>query len=447
LFFFLDILLSEYIIYRPFKEETMPDRDIKKRKPFIAASLSFLSTGIGQVYNGQLFMGIMLKTGFLLTLCSFAILVFKSSQELLLWVAVIVIFLLLKLYSMVQAFIEARRSGTDHALKKYNRSYVYIFMTIIFLAMYVALPLLIANFALAEMTSYHPFRSEGAKQRYLAFYDSNAKKWPVDSETRMVDTSYGQTYVRISGPVDAPPLVLMHGANATSLSWIPNIKGLSEDYRTYAVDSIYDLGRSVFTKVFKKPEEFVDWMDELFTALELGDNINLMGLSYGGWLTSQYALKHPERIHNIVLLAPAATVLQLGPGFLKPALISILPHRHFTKKGVYFILEDLFNKNESTRAFAEDWVDHLDLGLRSFKPKMLVSPTVLTDTEWNSLEMPVLFLVGENEKIYSPYEAVKRLNSVALKIKTEIIRGAGHDLSAVQPEIVNQKILDFLGKE
>jgi pimeloyl-ACP methyl ester carboxylesterase len=245
----------------------------------------------------------------------------------------------------------------------------------------------------------------------------------------MIDTSYGQTFVRISGPADAPPFVLMHGANATSLSWMPNIKALSRSYRTYAVDNIYEFGRSEFTKIFKVPNDFVDWMDELFSALDLGDNINMMGLSYGGWLTSQYALKHPEKLDNIVLLAPADTVLPLGVGFIKPALISILPHRHFVKKGVFFILEDLWKKEETSRAFAEQWVDHLDLGLRSFK-----------------LKMPVLFMVGENEKIYPPYEAVERLKSIAPQIKTEIIPGAGHDLSVVQAEMVNQKILDFLEK-
>jgi pimeloyl-ACP methyl ester carboxylesterase len=320
-------------------------------------------------------------------------------------------------------------------------------VTIIFLVMNVAFPLLIAKFALVEMTPYHPFRSDGAKQRYLAFYDTIAKDWPVESETRMIDTSYGQTFVRISGPVDAPPLVLMHGANATSLSWMPNIKALSQNYRTYAVDNIYELGRSVFTQTFKVPDDYVVWMDELFLALDLGSDISMIGMSYGGWLTSQYALNHPEILDNIVLLAPAATVLPLGPGFLGPALLSILPHRHFVKKGMETILADLWKKDEAGQEYAEYWVDHMDLGLRSFKPKMMVSPTVLTDAELKGLKMPVLFMVGENEKIYSPYEAVERLNSFAPQIKTEFIPGAGHDLSVVQADMVNQKILEFLEKK
>jgi pimeloyl-ACP methyl ester carboxylesterase len=78
---------------------------------------------------------------------------------------------------------------------------------------------------------------------------------------------------------------------------------------------------------------------------------------------------------------------------------------------------------------------------------MMVSPTVLTDEELTSLKMPVLYLVGENERIYSAEEAVTRLKKVAPHIKAEIILGAGHDLPVVQSEIVNQKILDFLEKQ
>ena len=50
------------------------------------------------------------------------------------------------------------------------------------------------------------------------------------------------------------------------------------------------------------------------------------------------------------------------------------------------------------------------------------------------------------EKIYSAREAVKRLNTVAPKIETMIIPGAGHDLTLVQAELVNQAILEFFDR-
>ena len=45
---------------------------------------------------------------------------------------------------------------------------------------------------------------------------------------------------------------------------------------------------------------------------------------------------------------------------------------------------------------------------------------------------------------YSAEKAVRRLNTFAPQIKTEIIPGAGHDLTLVQAELVNRKVLEFL---
>lgn len=166
-----------------------------------------------------------------------------------------------------------------------------------------------------QITTYHPFKSEKAKARYLAFYDNEAKKWPVEFETRTVDTYYGQTFLRISGPTSAQPLVLIPGLSASSLMWIPNIKALSEYYRTYALDHIYDNGRSVYMRPITSTDDLVKWLDGLLNALELRDNINLLGISFGGWLTSHYALIFPERLNKIVLLTPTCTVLPVGLSF------------------------------------------------------------------------------------------------------------------------------------
>ena len=84
------------------------------------------------------------------------------------------------------------------------------------------------------------------------------------------------------------------------------------------------------------------------------------------------------------------------------------------------------------------------VGLRCFKLKMPVAPTVLSDEELRSIHMPALFLVGENEVIYPARKAVQRLNAVAPGIKTQIIPHAGHDLTIVQAEMVNELVREFL---
>ncbi len=288
---------------------------------------------------------------------------------------------------------------------------------------------------------YSPFKSPESEEKFLRAYDEEAKAWPVQSESKMINTSYGNTYVRISGSVDAPPLVLLHGMNSNSLMWLPNIEDLSKYYRTYAVDDINGNGRSIATKTLNDVNDFNNWLDELFDALKLGDNINLVGMSYGGWQASQYALKFPNKINKLVLLAPAATVLKVSSKFTVLAIVSLIPMRYFYKSLMYWVMEDAVKKDEKTM---EKTVNFMYFASKCFKMRQPVAPTVLDDTELKSMEMPVLYMVGENEKIYSATEAVNRIKNVTPQIKTEIIPNAGHDLTSVQNEMIDHKILEFL---
>jgi len=291
--------------------------------------------------------------------------------------------------------------------------------------------------------SYHPFKSQKAKETYLTYYDEHAKRWPIVSEDKLVETSFGQTFVRVGGPRDGPPLVLLPGDSENSLAWIRPIAALSEDYRTYALDHIFDIGRSIYTRPMKKPSDFVQWLDELFTALEL-DNINLMGHSYGGWQASLYALAHPQRLEKLILLAPAATVLGPPLGLVvRMLLYYFIPIRFVAKRYLYWYAPDSVRKEE-TRKTIDEMVDEQLLARRCFKRRKFVRPTVLTDQDWQRLQVPTLFLVGENEVTYSAHKALRRLATVAPHVETAITPDADHHLAIVKPEWVSNEVLKFL---
>ena len=290
-----------------------------------------------------------------------------------------------------------------------------------------------------KIPAYHPFISELAKKEYLTMYDAKAGQWPVPSETRMVDTSFGQTFVRISGPDGAAPLVLLSGLGGNSLSWMPQIKAFSENYRTYAVDNISDYGRSISTRPIESQDDFIDWLDELFRALGL-EHVNLIGKSYGGWLACQYAYCRPSRLRSVVMMAPAATVLPLRKEFIEQMMKGITSPKDFT----LWVYEDFVRKGEASRKAIEEMVDESILSARCFNFKPPLSPTVIEDYELQNIKVPALFMVGENEKIYSAQEAVQRLTKVAPQIRIEVIPGAGHDLNLVQAELVAAKVLEFL---
>ena len=113
---------------------------------------------------------------------------------------------------------------------------------------------------------------------------------------------------------------------------------------------------------------------------------------------------------------------------------------------MYWLAEDTINSGAKGRAMIDEHIDETFLAVRSFKSKKIVNPNVLTDEELLKLNVPILFMIGENEKICSPHEALKRLNRVAPQIQTKLIMNAGHDLTMVQAEIVNDMILEFLSE-
>lgn len=218
---------------------------------------------------------------------------------------------------------------------------------------------------------------------------------------------------------------------------------MSERYTTYAVDDFFGCGLSRCMRPVKNADDLVRWLDELFDALGLGGNIHAAGLSYGGWLISQYALRFPAKLDKLVLLAPAATVLPIRAEMIARAILGALPHRCFARSFLRWVFEDLARQDEDGQLL-EDVVEAILMKRECFGFNRMIWPTVLSGGQLRSITNPVLFLVGEREKLYSPARAVARLNRVAPRITARIIPGAGHDLTIVKADEVNAAILEFL---
>jgi pimeloyl-ACP methyl ester carboxylesterase len=305
---------------------------------------------------------------------------------------------------------------------------------------------------MASTPEFHPFTSERARQEFVEFYQEKAKRWPIPCETRVVDTPSGQTLVRMSGRAGDPPLVLLPGARGSSLMWIPNIAALSRQHRTYALDLITDVGLSVLRREFGTAEAYVTWLDEVFDVLFPEARFDLLGISYGGWVASVYASRRPARLRKLVLLAPGGAVLRLSWSFfITVLLLSIhLPGRRERRGGErlrrmirWLFADTLRSAGADGEAIEQEIYDMIMAGRFLARPR-LIWPTVFDDDEWRAFRVPTLFLVGENEKIYSPKAVVARLKRLAPTIRTEIIPGAGHDLTMVAAGLVDERILGFL---
>lgn len=295
---------------------------------------------------------------------------------------------------------------------------------------------------------WHPFRSPQARARYLAEYDRQAALWPVPARTLDVSTDAGTTHVRISGPDHLPPLVLLPGMGATSMMYASLVPGLCGARRVLTPDNVYDYGRSVNARPFRKGRDYVAWLEGLLDALGVREPFDLMGTSYGAWIAAEFALARPARLRRLVLMSPASTIAHMRPGFMLRALLSNLPLRACTRSFMSVLASGLA-KREGGAALVETMAEDAFLAARSFRSRIPVPPRVLPDADLARLaaSVPTLYLAGSADPVFDAARALGRLRRVAPSIQAEVFHGMGHDLFITGADMVAPSVVAFLDGE
>jgi len=289
------------------------------------------------------------------------------------------------------------------------------------------------------------FKSPKGLAKYMAAYEAGTQLWPLAYETMDIPGRFGCTHLVASGPKNAPPMVLLHGYFATSTMWAENIADFSRDYRVYALDVMGQPGKSIPDQPIRSREDFVEWLTSILDALKI-DRVTLVGMSYGGWLTLNYAIAAPERLNKIVLLSPAASFLPLVQQFNLGAMAMILLSSRFVVNrfmGWMTYKENL--KNPHLLKTYNNMVDQMYLGLRHYRMQAGVRPEVYSDEELQGLQVPVLLLIGKQEVIYDPSASIERAVRLIPRVEAALIPNASHDMSFSQARLVDEHILKFLG--
>lgn len=288
------------------------------------------------------------------------------------------------------------------------------------------------------MKAHSPiFKSAEAQAEFFAAYDAAMALWPVPYEERDVPTPYGSTHVIVSGPAEGPPLVLLHCALMTSAIWSPIIGDLSSRHRTYAVDVMGDVGRTVPTNPPTTEEEAADWLSKVFDGLEL-ERSAVVAWSFGGGTATNFAMRHPERVERLALLAPFKPFAKQGAGFL----FGFLPFLSSSRK--------MAKRFERKMCFKDDFghPEHSELLYQRYRcgrfMLKVVPPRTFTDLEFRLLTMPTLLLVGEQEYLYDGPASVERANRVLPNSRAELLANCNHAIVSDQTDIVTERLQGFL---
>jgi len=280
----------------------------------------------------------------------------------------------------------------------------------------------------------------------------------ADPDSHFVDVNGLQVHYKMAGQGE-PTMVLLHGLGASVFSWREVMEPLSE------VGTVIAFDRPAFG-LTERPLPG-DWIGEnpyrpeaqpdLTVALmdELGvEKAVLVGHSAGGTIAVHTALRHPERVEALVLVAPAVYHGGGGPAWAR-LLVRIPQVRHLgpllvrnlNRWSDRLMSSAWHDPNKITSQImagyrgplqAENW----DRALWEF---FLASHPLELEAQLHKIQMPTLVITGDDDH-WVPTEQSVRLASELPNAELVVIPECGHLPQEERPEPFLQAVTAFLNK-
>lgn len=267
------------------------------------------------------------------------------------------------------------------------------------------------------------------REQYLEFLN----RWPVPNQQLHVPTRAGDTFVIISGAENAPPLVLLHGSMANSAMWMPHIPAWANHFRIYAVDIIGDAGLSAPSRPSFASDAHALWLDDVLDALGI-NRASMAGVSLGGWLVLDYAIRRSSRVESLVVLCPPGLGRQKLGVAVKTIPLQLLG-TWGRRKARELVLGRI---PQSLPPEARYFADFFALIQKNFCTRMVKFP-IFTDQELQKLHIPLMAIIGGKDVLIDSEGTKRRLATHIPHAELRYLPDTGHFIPGQ-----TDAILDFL---
>jgi pimeloyl-ACP methyl ester carboxylesterase len=258
----------------------------------------------------------------------------------------------------------------------------------------------------------------------------------------------GVTHYEVAGPDSGMRVVLVHGFSVPAYIWDSTFTALTAaGYRVARYDT-YGRGWS------DRPETTYDFslFDRQLTGLldSLGwkEPVHVMGLSYGGPVSSTFVGRHPERVASHVLVDPAAGALRQVPWFMTAPVVGPFLWQTLAVPGMAEGQASDFVHPEGW----PDWADKYRVQMqytgfgRALRATILANRTVNLDSLYattGKAGKPTLLIWGTEDKTV-PIKNADQVRKGIPQSEWHPISNAGHLPHMEQAKLVDSLVLDFL---
>jgi len=256
-----------------------------------------------------------------------------------------------------------------------------------------------------------------------------------------VETEGEQIYYEVTGT--GPPVVLCHGLGGNHAIWYQQVPALSQEYQVITWDQ-RGFGRSTNENKKSSPMTAVRDLMALLDHLHI-EKAHLIGQSMGGWAVMGFALEMPQRVITVTLADTIGGIYtreigELFDAFIQHAMQSLPPDKLPITQHPAVGAE--LTESDPAKAFLYKQIGSIappppaNMGL-------LLRQTAYDPGRILAFNLPVLFIVGENDPIF-PHAAVKDAARQIKYAKLRLIPDTGHSPYFEDPDAWNDIVLGFL---
>lgn len=282
------------------------------------------------------------------------------------------------------------------------------------------------------------YRSSEGEAELMALYDEALAGLGAEFESRTVGTSFGETHVLVTGPEDAPPVVVLQGGNFVNPLCLAWFLPLARENRVFAPDIVGQPGRSAQTRPSSRGDEQARWMVEVIDGLGL-ERAPFVGVSFGAGVILRVAGYAPERVSRAALVSPAGVATGPAARMLKDVALPMLLYRLRPSR------ERLIAAARPVLTDLDDiYLRQLGLVYRHVKLDRNL-PRTATEQELSRYESPTLLFTSDEDLFFPPEAVIPRARKIIPNLTAaETLSGCRHVPSRQAFGYVNDRISAFL---